>query len=759
MTDVTAPAGFDSARHAEYSRLRKALDQRLQEGDAAALDLAQAEVERTWACRFDDPARVDALEMLTRVHLLARRFLQASTWSAEVVRLRRAAVPPDPLLLAMALGLDATVDFGLERIEAADAKFRESIACYDEALPAADLRRAQVLENYAEIVQRGFGRERYVTELLRQALAVRDADGRTPPGKLSERLVQLAMGELAAGEFARADQHLERAIGLSTTASSPPHGNDTLRAMRVQALVLRGGLAARLAQRKRVRRCMAAAREVRFDDEAVRLEMQFTVDEADGMQLEMLGERAAATDVQWQLVEAMQAHQTLFDSGTLDADWQADHWLRLADLLVLGAGASGAGPGADDNLATAEMLLDLARPRLEESSAWLFVRAEHHRRCGRGAEAVAAYQSALRLRKESAAEMSVLFGTSRRAVGAAGAAEFGGEPGDGLTFGAASVLVPGGMFGTESWLAPAATPPLPVGKATDAARLLLRHKCELGPLEFEARIGAKGRAGHLYGGAVLVFVHGFNVSFDDALRRGAQLMRDLNFDATLAVFSWPSRGVFWRYGSDRVSADAAADRLVEFLDRLASIDPDGPLHVVAHSMGNRVLLPALATIAGRGAGAVHDRLGEVVLAAPAVPEREFAIWLDAIAKSACPARFTLYASTADKAMWVGYLREGGSTLAGFARSGAPLLHPHVQTIDITGAASGEWLNLNHDVFASNPVMTEDIRQLLQLGSCRPPEVRLPNVLQKCRAAGEPPFFWAYEPIPIAAAPATSSTSH
>ena len=245
-----------------------------------------------------------------------------------------------------------------------------------------------------------------------------------------------------------------------------------------------------------------------------------------------------------------------------------------------------------------------------------------------------------------------------------------------------------------------------------------------------------------------MFVHGFNVSFDDALRRGAQLMRDLNFDGTLAVFSWPSRGEFWRYGTDRKSADAAADRLVEFLDHLATLDAAGPIHAVAHSMGNRVLLPALARIAGRRAGAVRERLGEIVLAAPAVPEAEFAAWLDAIAESRCGARFTLYASRVDKAMWVGFLREGASTLAGYTASGAPLLHPHVQSIDITGAASADWLDLNHDVFASNPVMTEDMRQLLQLGSARAPDVRLPGVMQLRKTAPRP--FWAYDPHPRAA---------
>jgi esterase/lipase superfamily enzyme len=37
-------------------------------------------------------------------------------------------------------------------------------------------------------------------------------------------------------------------------------------------------------------------------------------------------------------------------------------------------------------------------------------------------------------------------------------------------------------------------------------------------------------------------VHGYNVSFDDAALRTAQLAYDLTFDCPAAFFSWPSKG-------------------------------------------------------------------------------------------------------------------------------------------------------------------------------------------------------------------------
>ena len=56
--------------------------------------------------------------------------------------------------------------------------------------------------------------------------------------------------------------------------------------------------------------------------------------------------------------------------------------------------------------------------------------------------------------------------------------------------------------------------------------------------------------------------------------------------------------------------------------------------------------------------------------------------------------------------------------------------------------------LNHDVFASNPVMTEDMRQLLQQPQRLRPDQRLP--LLRCRAGeGDKQVYWFYDPAPDA----------
>jgi hypothetical protein len=99
-------------------------------------------------------------------------------------------------------------------------------------------------------------------------------------------------------------------------------------------------------------------------------------------------------------------------------------------------------------------------------------------------------------------------------------------------------------------------------------------------------------------------------------------------------------------------------------------------------------------------------------------------------------------------MRAGFVREGGTVLAGYVASGQPLLNAHVESIDISEAGATGITTLNHDVFASNPVMTEDMRQLLQTGR-RPPSERIP-ALERRTARSPAGIYWYYrQPVPAA----------
>ena len=97
---------------------------------------------------------------------------------------------------------------------------------------------------------------------------------------------------------------------------------------------------------------------------------------------------------------------------------------------------------------------------------------------------------------------------------------------------------------------------------------------------------------------VLVFVHGFNVSFDEAVCRLAQLAEDLPFSGVVIAFDWESRGHELGYFQDQRTTGTTQADLARFLAELRETLPaETRLHLLAHSMGNRYTLNALELLA------------------------------------------------------------------------------------------------------------------------------------------------------------------
>ena len=92
---------------------------------------------------------------------------------------------------------------------------------------------------------------------------------------------------------------------------------------------------------------------------------------------------------------------------------------------------------------------------------------------------------------------------------------------------------------------------------------------------------------------ILVFVHGFNTSFEDAAVRAAQIAADLNFDGTIVLFSWPSAASVTSYVRDQQAARNAGFHLLRLLrGTLFAAQPDH-VELLAHSMGSEVVAKAL----------------------------------------------------------------------------------------------------------------------------------------------------------------------
>jgi len=147
----------------------------------------------------------------------------------------------------------------------------------------------------------------------------------------------------------------------------------------------------------------------------------------------------------------------------------------------------------------------------------------------------------------------------------------------------------------------------------------------------------------LNGRDTMVFIHGFNVTFLEALTAGARLAASIPQDINLVVFSWPSDGKalpFMSYYSDREDARASGPalaraylKLFDFIQELreaemqmlrkAGKDPDQHselchrcIHVLAHSMGNYVLRNGIQAIRVKDPRKMVRMFDQVIMAAP-----------------------------------------------------------------------------------------------------------------------------------------------
>ena len=201
---------------------------------------------------------------------------------------------------------------------------------------------------------------------------------------------------------------------------------------------------------------------------------------------------------------------------------------------------------------------------------------------------------------------------------------------------------------------------------------------------------------------VMVFIHGFNNRFEDAVYRFAQIVHDSQAEVVPILFTWPSRGSVFAYGYDRESGNYSRRALENLFQALARDPAVGEVSVLAHSMGNWVTLEALREMSIRN-GSISPKIANVMLAAPDVDVDVFRSQI-ADMEGRRP-KFTLFVSQDDRALAVSR-RVWGST----ARLGAidPDTEPYrsqlekagITVLNLTSLRSGD--RLNHGKFAESP---------------------------------------------------------
>lgn len=231
----------------------------------------------------------------------------------------------------------------------------------------------------------------------------------------------------------------------------------------------------------------------------------------------------------------------------------------------------------------------------------------------------------------------------------------------------------------------------------------------------------------------LVFVHGFKTTFMQGMYQCAQIMWDIKFEGLPVYFSWASGGKVGDYEHDRNSALVARPRFAKMLGDLRSAGVK-TVHVLAHSMGNFVVLDA---IANHNHGNLPLGIGEVLMAAPDVDADHYRS-IGPKVRAACSG-MTLYASSVDKALKLSKAIAGNIPRAGDVYDGKPIILQNVDSIDVT-AVGAEIFGLNHGVFASEKSILNDVKLLLAQG-LRPPTKRLAEI--GGMPVGLPAQWWRY----------------
>jgi len=306
-----------------------------------------------------------------------------------------------------------------------------------------------------------------------------------------------------------------------------------------------------------------------------------------------------------------------------------------------------------------------------------------------------------------ASPVDMLVATTRRP--AANSAElYSGERGGVLTFANIVVSIPpdsARAAGEIRW--PTTSPGNPATDFVTTSVSRLDLKSTRSWLDLRRSAGGKHR--------VLIFVHGYNNRFGDAVFRAAQLFHDSGANATPILFTWPSRGSVFAYGYDRESANLSRDALEQLLDMLIGDPAVREVDILAHSMGNFLVLETLRQMAIRDRR-IPLKIDDVMLAAPDV---DVDVFRNEIADMGDPhPKFTLFVSRDDKALALsGWFWGSDARLGVIDPKAEPyrsdLAAEHVNVFDLTDIESED--AANHNKFVKSPELVQLVGKRLAAG--------------------------------------------
>lgn len=205
----------------------------------------------------------------------------------------------------------------------------------------------------------------------------------------------------------------------------------------------------------------------------------------------------------------------------------------------------------------------------------------------------------------------------------------------------------------------------------------------------------------------VIYIHGYNVDFARSCRRSAIFQRALGLYDRLLLFSWPSDGNMLKYTWDEADLVWSVPHIAQLIEEIVKRAGSSNVDMVAHSLGARGTVQALARLA-------HNReaapiLNELVLIAPDMDRDIFRQELSLIKNSV--KRLTIYVSENDKALKLSHEVHGYPRL-GMAGKYLTVFEG-VETIDISQISNRRISGHLYHLF--NAEVIEDLTQLLHTG--------------------------------------------
>lgn len=348
----------------------------------------------------------------------------------------------------------------------------------------------------------------------------------------------------------------------------------------------------------------------------------------------------------------------------------------------------------------------------------------------------------------SAPPVEVFFVTNRAPVALEnGSSSYGASRSHSLAFGAVSV------WGKDA-LAASVSEPVELGRfpatpyriehaggtAQREPSVTAAHANTIAVMQKELAARIKEKHRH----EAVIFIHGYNNSFDDAVRSAAQLCNDVGpMDYLCVAVTWPaggSKGVLFGYNVDRESGEFAVADVRKAIRAIGTTPGLQKLHFVAHSRGTDVLASAfqqlaIETYASRSSFATKLKIANVILAAPDMDmDVAFTRVLGVVSDPETPygkkpdynAKFkygqmhlTVYASQKDRALELSKALFGSEERLGLLDS-----HANGSQLELAANAAGiaDFISvengggfIGHSYFLSSPEVRADLAAVIREG--------------------------------------------